>query len=1013
MKLRLWSGLAVLCLLCTGAASAEKFKGLDALLGVTPKATFAVHEIACSGVSNVFWPGDVPSFTLQVVNTTDTPLQAQGSAMTIQYGTSSDPLDGWTQIVHKIADCGAVPVALNIPAKGFVDITVKPVVPKRFGAYALVLDVPGHGRQFAAAFLNTPKATPGKVQFPTYALDLREVTPEMCGLWQRLGIKGTRNEWGFRQDEGSLKALDRDCKIMDQFEITCMLCIEGGDYSTMPLGTIRSFLDDKGVGKFEYPGDFAWEPKYDVQFQAWMKKITAQFGWPKGPVNAVELWNEPWEGLSISGWGADTPRYREMYEHMARGVVEAREQDKVQVLIGGTCSSMNTEDKLFCDGKDTFLKWLDFTSIHYQPLDNVPALIPSWVNRKSEFGAVQPWDTESWIANSEDKVAAVIASMRAQGLTRTAGVLHDVIREPVNYDMRTADGKTKRIHVMQAYPCGAGIAATQAFIGQRAFKEILFKNGLPWVFVFDGLNGNPDDGTVVVVGDLGAVYERNLCKFRTVLGLTNRVKVNADAQELAKAPADKRDAIMKRMKLDAMLTDGTLTLPNGRGAFSLYDFYGNPVPAKGGKITVPLNGFGYFLRTNGKKGTFAKLLDAVRTAHVAGYEPVELTATDMVPRDKAPSTITLTITNVLNRKIGGTLTVEVDGVVLDVPKQQLALAPFETKVIALTVMNVKQRDDNTYLLTAAFDAGKDGRVQLNEQAHANLVSHRTVVVDGKLDDWKGVLPHIVKSSGSSPNITETAWLPMVKFPDKTGVGFAVGYLAYDANYFYFAAKVADTTPNGGEIRYATRNDDDYYYPAVSYRMVNGKPVEMKWPEGVRRYSYRTWPDCPGGGDGVSLAFNVLPAEKKDFLTHTPGTMPGYQVYKDTDYEYYLHAVNAKNGGGTEVWRMMAPGVPRKHFNPRAPKAERDGGPVDGAKLVFTQESTQRLVECALPWGEIPDVKAAIDAGGTLKFSFRVSDDKGPSYESAADRSISKWNNLAFHNYWETHWANEVTFAFEK
>ena len=44
------------------------------------------------------------------------------------------------------------------------------------------------------------------------------------------------------------------------------------------------------------------------------------------------------------------------------------------MLIGGACSPANTRDKLFCDGKKTFLPWLDFVSIHYQPL----AADPRW-----------------------------------------------------------------------------------------------------------------------------------------------------------------------------------------------------------------------------------------------------------------------------------------------------------------------------------------------------------------------------------------------------------------------------------------------------------------------------------------------------------------------------------------------------------------------------------------------------------------------------------------------------------
>ena len=48
-------------------------------------------------------------------------------------------------------------------------------------------------------------------------------------------------------------------------------------------------------------------------------------------------------------------------------------------------------------------------------------------------------------------------------------------------------------------PCNTSSASA-------TFKEILFKNGLPWVFVFDGLDGNPDDGTVVVVGDIAPLF---------------------------------------------------------------------------------------------------------------------------------------------------------------------------------------------------------------------------------------------------------------------------------------------------------------------------------------------------------------------------------------------------------------------------------------------------------------------------------------------------------------------------
>ncbi|MEB0161049.1 hypothetical protein, partial [Pseudomonas sp. AH2 (2023)] len=77
--------------------------------------------------------------------------------------------------------------------------------------------------------------------------------------------------------------------------------------------------------------DMASLPETDGQFREWMKAMALRYGYPRGPVNAVELWNEPWEGITISGWGADLPRYRELYKAMALGVIDARQEGNVQV----------------------------------------------------------------------------------------------------------------------------------------------------------------------------------------------------------------------------------------------------------------------------------------------------------------------------------------------------------------------------------------------------------------------------------------------------------------------------------------------------------------------------------------------------------------------------------------------------------------------------------------------------------------------------------------------------------
>jgi hypothetical protein len=141
-------------------------------------------------------------------------------------------------------------------------------------------------------------------------------------------------------------------------------------------------------------------------------------------------------------------------------------------------------------------------------------------------------------------------------------------------------------------------------------------------------------------------------------------------------------------------------------------------------------------------------------------------------------------------------------------------------------------------------------------------------------------------------------------------------------------------------------------------------------------------------------------------------MPGYIGYEDTDYEYALNKVAPRYGGGTEIWRLKVPGMPHKHFYPRQPASPFDG-PVTDGRLVTLHEGNTRLVEASLPWTELPAVKQALDAGRTIKFSFRVNDNAGGGcLELSRNRSVAKRNG-SFHVDWAEHWANELEFAFER
>lgn len=1195
-----------------GVLTGGAVKGIREVMGLEarPNQHYQVQQIETCAAGNVLWPGEKAEFTLQIINKSGQAMKAGGKVNVVHYGTGTGE-DIFELKAFKIGDLPGEPIQVEIPAGGFVNLKVSPKIPEQFGAYALVVDLDGYGRQFGAACVRVPKAHAERAQFPTYALDFQSGKAEEMEMLSRLGIQGVRIEIGYvptisRDFKPFMEKLTATMAAAQKAGITVM-CTFGGTQETaaQPLGRPRPHLDAQG--RFlATKSDLAWLPQYDEDFEKFARIIASQFGWPKGPVNAIELWNEPWEGISIAGWGADIPRYRDIYTHMAMGIEAARKEAGVQVLIGGTCSSMNTDDKLFSDGQNTFLKWLDFTSIHYQPMGGVPILYKDWQARQSPFGPVRVWDTESWIANSEDRVAVAVASMRAQGLSRAAGVHHEHVRDLQTLRALTDKGPEKENRlVIQTWPPAAAIAACQQFIGQRDFGRLLFDRGMPWIFVFDGKQ-NPDDGTLVVVGDLSGIYDRDRLLYRNLLGLANRPKVAELKRELAALPpevsAAKRKELTNALRSAMVLHDAQLTMSDGGGMFSLYDFYGNPLPSKNGIITVPLNGLGYFLRPNGKPGSMAKLVEAARTARIDGYEPVDILAHDMLTKVDSGGALTLTLHNILNRPITGKLHATLGTLKLGGLDQTITLAAGESRDITLPIVGGKAAENNMYALAASFDAGADGQAMHDENVHVNLIAKRSVVVDGDLKDWDGVLPHTITGDGTvASDMTERAWRPFEKFDDAAGQGMASGYMAYDDRYFYFAAKIADKTNDEGMLRFANRNDDSYFYPDTVYDVdrskalskreniwaastkdvsglqkpqtpgerimaawetwqtpysafaidIKGKPgtarelalyfldsdtmgrrnvkveildsasgkvlavtdvrdfkygkyavfqvsgnvrvrlgnnswlgaslsgyffgpsqpaadgkpssarlikidettqgnwqgvygsagycvigaggakmpadadvtvpdiqapMELKWPEGVRHYSYRRNPEIPSGAgkkDNVQIAFNVIPQEQKDWLASPAGTMPKFMMTKDTDYEYALNPVAASAGGGTEMWRLLSPGMPRKHFFPRQPKSAIDGGPVAGGQLAMTRDKGVRFVEAAIPWSEIPDVRKQLDAGGTIKFSFRVNDNGAAPYEVGAGRSVSRINTYAFHDYWAASWANEVEFAFER
>lgn len=1185
----------------------EEWKGYEEVMGVKNGLRFYDYDvklIESSAPANVFWPGDNVRLKFQLTNNTSEPIDVDAQIHVLRHGTRGIPNDIWLPQIIRYDYEKVIPTHITITPNGYVNTSVSVDDIKDFGGYAVVFDLGKYGRRLGTSFAYSMKPSSVKMQYPKQSLDYLGVD-----FLRRVGVQSIRYGIPFvsttSPDYQSFKQNLRH--LMKDFadnNITVMLMFgEGRMAKSVPLGTTRPHLDENGV-LLRTKQDLAWLPELDEDFKQYVKEVCLEFGWPKGPVTAVCLWNEPWEGMSISGWQADMIRYREIYTKMAEGVLEARQQG-ADVLVGGGDSNSNALDKFFADGTMDILPIFDFLSIHYQGME-APVLYPEWNKRKDYKGRVKIWDTESWVGNTDDRIGLVIAVNRSAGYDRSMGIFGgymysgDPNRSAQTMEIRTEQGTEIVPKLHNAWSAAAAMGAAQSMIGEREFNRLLFKNALPWVMVFDGYKDNKDDGTIVIAGDLGEAFGAENVLLREVRSLSEAKKEIKWCDELKTLPTGsaQRRQIIDKLNAYEPITDGKMVV-KADPSFLLYDFYGNVIAPKNGIYEIPLNYQGYYMRTNGKKGSFDKLVSAIGKANISGYEPVEIIAKDFtMPIIDRPE-MELQVTNILNRPVKGNLSISISGLDISYPRQ-LSLKPHESKTIKVKVTNGVASNDNSYPLDVRFDGGKDGIAIHWEDMHVNYIAKRTVEVNGSLNEWKETIPQVIKgSSKSSVSLTEMAWHPYEQF-DNNAEGLAHTYLAYDDNYFYFAAKVADKTPNKGTFRFENRNDDEFFYPDTAYmqtinamhavlvnnsasdsdpralqlpsgkgRMMNyiesttttssigidlqlpkgkytrtslhfpninqhgvsvtvydqdnGKEllstkidklwngvyltldlcgnvrvrcsaygwwytpklsgiffdasadeadadkagasakfvnrdfdtmgnwigkygqlgyylmgaesalpqdatcsivshddlVPLVWPEGVRHFSYRKKPVLPDGTNGVAtdnilIAFNVIPMGEDGMEAETKGTMPRYIGYKCTDYEYALNTVAPEYGGGFEIWRMLAPGMPRKHFYPRQPASPYDGAVKDG-KLAVVREGNTLYYECAIPWSEIPDVKKAIDQGKKIKFSARVNDDGAGAacMEIARGRSVSKRNSRAFHPDWKEHWANEVEFGVEK
>lgn len=326
-------------------------------------------------------------------------------------------------------------------------------------------------------------------------------------------------------------------------------------------------------------------------------------------------------------------------------------------------------------------------------------------------------------------------------------------------------------------------------------------------------------------------------------------------------------------------------------------------------------------------------------------------------------------------------------------------------MLAFPIAAAAASQPNAYPFQIYF-ASEAGGAAWSEVLHAAVATHGSKKIDGNLDEWKDT-PGVSVVAGVQPaeqtELLRRPWLDLKT--QKPNGNFAEFKLAWDNDFLYVAARVHDKTLPPSSPRMAGRDEDFYFHNATSDQREPYQTFLAKFPGrsfAEVPYVYRDSPERPRSPDlpvihfrrdRLHVALDVT-AHWHDLAPRTDRVPYGFHAVSDTDYEYALYACR----GGSELWRLLAPGVPRRHDFPRTGSGPRTTGPVAGAKHVVRRQGQGYVYEMAVPRAELAELKLA--AGTTFGLMLRAGNDSGPHVDLGVNKAATKLNGLTLHPYWE-------------
>lgn len=834
-------------------------------------------------------------------------------------------------------------------------------VPRRFGTYALIL-IRGNKRQFLATVCRVPKPrTYGNIEntpiLGEFALfDRPELYETRAAIYNRMGVRGIRAElhWSERQDGTyEWEHLDRIFSVCEKYRIQVMVTLGSHPWHFLPFGqpTPASGWTPK-TGGYGGTGDWLCDPKLYPRYARWITAFCERY-WKggNGALWGLENYNEPWEGGGISGWARDCLEYRKLQKLIAES---AWKVDR-RIKICAASSIMNTEDKFYSDNSNEFDRYIDVFTDHYV----VPPMCYGPMVARAH--GKESMETETWFVNSEYLLPQIVQFL-ACGQKRLAPWHPRVLFDKLpgtddNYFIPT--------------PLVVATAAFNYFITGKPFEKIVFHNHLPWVFQFG--KDNDKDGLLVVLGQLTNI-----------------------------AGTDPKERLWAQVENSP---GGTMIIDNGDGLLKFYDLAGNPLYVGKKKIKMPMSVLPTYIMCDKGPALAARRL---KQAIIEGKRPVEILPRDFSTFLNSPdASLVVAVHNCLNRDITGKLIVTPPKeIILKTSKMGIKLTAGETKELRFPIARAEPVIAHSYPFSFRF-VSKAGNADYSEVLNLTIAPKGTKTIDGNLDDWNDV-PGVMMIAGvQKAEIAEMLRRPWLELKDLMPDGsFAEFKLAWDENYLYVAARVNDKTSQTESPPMTGRNEDLYFHTANSDQASPYKEFISKFPGrsfAEVPYVYRHNPEIPGTPDlpiihfrrdRLQIALDV--SDDWHDLAPTTDKVPyGFHAVPDADYEYALYPCR---DGRSELWRLLAPGVPRIHDYPRQPRGKRTTGPVPNAKHVVKREGNIYIYEMAIPKEELAELK--LQPGTIFGLMVRAGNSDGPNIDYGTDKAVTKINGLTLHPYWE-------------